>query len=120
MHGSDLCAAHAGRSGARPKPGVYSEKGAAPSVDRPLPTINGVIRDLAEEQRRLTEYVEEKWGDLSAKEIAALLGLHGPNAARLGRLLRERRALEGESADGIANAIGAILDEISLEVREEL
>ena len=49
-----------------------------------------------------------------------LFALHGLNASRLGRLLRDQRALSGEAADGIAGAIAQALDELSSELGAEL
>jgi hypothetical protein len=99
-HGYDRCVVHAGGT---------------PAGDKPLPTINSVIRDLAERQRLLTDYIESKQGELSSSEIARLLGLHGQNAARLGRLLRDRRALAGESTDAIVEAIEKALDKLAAD-----
>ncbi len=48
--------------------------------------------------------------------MARLLALHGQNASRIGRLLRDKRALSGASADGILGAIGQALDELSTEL----
>jgi hypothetical protein len=115
-HGGDRCVAHVGR----PLPGETAEKGeSAPGVpptgDKPLPTINSVIRDLAERQQLLTAYIESRRGELSASEIARLLGLHGQNAARLGRLLRDRQALAGESTDAIVTAIEKALDKLAAD-----
>jgi hypothetical protein len=45
-----------------------------------------------------------------------LFSLHGQNASRLGRLLRDQRALSGQAADGLLDAIGKALDEISTEL----
>jgi hypothetical protein len=43
------------------------------------------------------------------------VGFHGQTATRLGKLLRTRRALSAESADGISAAIAQALDELSSE-----
>jgi hypothetical protein len=105
-------------------PGETAEKSepaadSPPAGDKPLPTINNVIRDLAERQRRLSAYIESQIesgeGHLSANEIARILGLHGQNAVRLGRLLRERQALAGESTDAIVKAIEKALDKLAAD-----
>ena len=85
--------------------------------ERDLTTIEGVISDLAERQARLTAYLEQvlaEGGDIV--EVAKVFALHGQNASRLGRLLRDRRALSGDSADGLLDAIGQALDEIGTEL----
>ena len=113
------CAAHSGKSGApagspsRLKHGQY----AAPGPDVDLTTIDGVIADLADRQARLTAFLERvlvEGGDVI--EVAKVFALHGQNASRLGRLLRDKRALSGQSADGLLEAIGVALDEISTEL----
>jgi hypothetical protein len=89
--------------------------------ERDLTTIEGVIGDLAERQARLTAYLEQvlaEGGDIA--EVAKVFALHGQNASRLGRLLRDRRALSGDSADGLLDAIGKALDEISTELGVKL
>jgi hypothetical protein len=87
------------------------------SAGHDLTTIEGVIADLAERQARLTAYLEQvltEGGDIA--EVAKVFALHGQNASRLGRLLRDKRALSGASADGLLDAIGKALDEISTEL----
>jgi hypothetical protein len=116
--GYDRCRHHIGKT----PPGEVADAarsepapGVPPAGDKPLPTINSVIRDLAERQRLLSDYIEGKQGELSSGEIARLLGLHGQNAARLGRLLRDRRALAGESTDAIVEAIEKALDKLAAD-----
>ena len=56
----------------------------------------------------------------SITELARLLSIHGANASRLGRLLRDRRALSGDAADGMSGAIAQALDELSTELGMDL
>ncbi len=82
-----------------------------------LRTIDGIVADLAERQAQLTAYLEQvsaEGGDLA--KVARVFALHGQNASRLGRLLRDQRALSGDSADGLLDAIGKALDEIGTEL----
>ena len=91
------------------------------SPARDLTTIEGIIGDLAERQAQLTAYLEElpaEGGDLGA--LAKIFALHGQNASRLGRLLRDKRALSGDSADSLLAAIGVALDEIGTELGVKL
>jgi hypothetical protein len=86
-----------------------------------LTHIEAVVADLAERQAQLTEYLAalmDRGADV--EEVARLFALHGQNASRLGRLLRDQRALSGESADDLLDAIGKALDEISEELGVEL
>jgi len=117
------CAAHGGAS--RPvgaprgnqnalKHGAYSTRPVAP----PRPggaTIEEIIQDLAERHAKLSAYIESRMEELQLAELVSLLRLHGQNASRLGRLLRDQRALSGEAADGIAGAIAQALDELGTE-----
>jgi hypothetical protein len=84
---------------------------------RDLTQIGEVVADLAERQRQLTDFLAtqiDEGADIT--QIARLFALHGQNASRLGRLLRDQRALTGKSADGLLEAIGQALDEISTEL----
>ena len=73
---------------------------------------------MLERQSQLSSYIEAQTvqGQVEIAEMAKLLGLLGQNASRIGRLLRDQRALSGSAADGLLNAISAALDEISTEL----
>lgn len=119
------CAVHGGttrRIGARPgnqnalKHGYYAEADLPENC-----TIDAVIEVLYQRQLQLDEYIDTIWGsDVGLNELAHLLRIHGQNASRLGRLLRDRRALSGDAADGISGAIAQALDELSTELGAEL
>ena len=84
-------------------------------------TIDAVIDTLFQRQLELDAYLKELWGsDIAPKELVQVLRVHGQNAFRLGRLLRDQRALEGEAADGISAAISQALDELSTELGVDL
>lgn len=85
----------------------------------PLPTIDDVLRDLATKQARLSQYIEsclDKGVDVA--ELARLFALHGQNASRLGRLLRDQLALDrpnglaGAPDDPVSQAIALSLEEL--------
>lgn len=82
--------------------------------------IADIIEDLAEKQRVLSKYIDDNLDELGIAAMAQLLHLLGQNASRLGRLLRDQRALSGEAADGIAGAIAQALDELSNELGADL
>ncbi|MGD9031003.1 MAG: hypothetical protein PVG25_14450, partial [Anaerolineae bacterium] len=79
-------------------------------------SIETVILDLCIKQAGLSRYIEVHSEDLSAEELARFLQIHGQNASRLGRLLRDRRALCGEG-EGMSAAIARALEELHREVR---
>ena len=84
--------------------------------------IDQVIADLVAKQRRLSAYIDARLAeeDVSPADVARLLALHGQNASRLGRLLRDRQALGGPELDELAEAVGLALDELSAELGIEL
>ena len=57
---------------------------------------------------------------LSAQEFARLAKLAFQGVGTVARLLRDRRAIRGEAADGISSAIAQALDELSTEWGIEL
>jgi len=97
-----------------PKHGFYS----APLGE--LSSLDDLIQDLAIRQARLSAYIDSLGDDISIDEVVRLLRLHGRNASRLGRLLRQKRATSGEAADGLSDAIAQTLDELSAELGAEL
>jgi hypothetical protein len=133
VRGSDepLCAAHGGTSariGAPPgnrnalKHGFYVRRECEERLQDVSPdewSIETVILDLCIKQAQLSRYIEVNSGDLSADELARFLQIHGQNASRLGRLLRDRRALCGDT-DPLSNAIAQALEELSEELGTDL
>ena len=89
---------------------------------RDLRDIDDVVEDALVKQTQLSAFIEQKVaeGEMPVKEMAQLLALHGQNAVRIGRLLRDQRALSGKSVDGLLEAIGAALDELSTELGIDL
>jgi hypothetical protein len=84
-------------------------------------SIDALIDMLYQRQLHLDDYIECRWdADISVAEVAHLLRLFGQNASRLGRLLRDRRALSGDAADGLAGAVSQALDELSTELGTDL
>jgi hypothetical protein len=128
VHGSNppRCAAHGGGSAPVGAPqnndnakthGFYATR-----PQDPPRTIDEVFADLAEKQAALSAYIDSLLYDEDAdlEDIARVLKIHGMNASRLGRLLRDRRALSGKAADGIAGAVAQALDELSTELNVDL
>ena len=87
-----------------------------------LETIEDVVQDTLDRQSQLSAFLDEQMvgGSLDVETAAKLLALHGQNASRIGRLLRDKRALSGDAADGLLGAIGQALDELSNELGIEL
>ena len=97
-----------------------TQPGGSPRRKRPkagrLATIDDIIADAMCKHEQLSAYIERHAADLDAEQLARLLALHGQNATRLGRLLRDKRALSGKAADGLLDALGKALDELSTEL----
>jgi len=80
-------------------------------------TIEDVVADVQKRQHQLSSYIDEQLADgkITTADILSLFALHSQTASRLGRLLRDERALSGKAADGIAGAIAAAIAEIATE-----
>ena len=113
---SQLCAAHSRNVGApkgnqnRKTHGFYTR----PAVK--LENIGDVATDLMAKQEQLSVYIDDQLlVGIDSEEMMKLLALLAQNASRLGRLMRDKRALSGESADGLLEAVGKLMDEINTQ-----
>jgi hypothetical protein len=113
-HGGALVGAPEGNSNAE-KHGYYS----APTME--LNDIGDVLEDVFNRQAQLSAYIQEKssQGGVELADMIKLLTLHGQNASRIGRLLRDQRALSGDAADGLLGALGTLFDEVNSELGSE-
>ena len=84
------------------------------------PPINSVIQDLVARQVQLSAIIDTHIDDLSIQDLARLFAIHGQNASRLGRLLRDRKALSGDAADRFQQIVDMALDGLSAEWGIEL
>ncbi len=119
------CRAWAVRDSDPPRCVAHRGQRAAPSATDDIPDdIDSVIEDLASKQRQLSDYIEaythDEQEDQAVRDLARLFQIHGQNASRIGRLLRDQRALSGEATDGIAGAIAQALDELATELGTDL
>ena len=80
----------------------------------PAATIADVVADLSAKQVRLSDLIDA--ADDDTANLAKLFSIYSQTASRIGRLLRDQRALSGQAADGIAGAIAQALDELSSEL----
>ena len=87
---------------------------AAPT--RKIETIGDIIADLTMRMGQLSGIIDQAVSEGALiPDLATLFALHAQTASRLGRLLRDQRALSGIAADGLAGAIALALDEIETE-----
>ena len=131
VRGSDppLCSSHGGGRAPVGAPagnqnrrthGFYVDVAPLPDPDDVPDSISAVIHDLAVKQARLSRDINGHLKSYDVHTLARLLELHAQTASRLGRLLRDERALSGEAADGISAAIAQALDELSTELGTDL
>ncbi len=110
------CAAHGG--GSRPVGAPKGNQnavthGAYSADDEPL-TLDDAIASLSRRIRDLESYIDNS--KLTTEQYGTLTGLYSSLLGRLGRLMRDLRALSGDAADGFAGAIAIAMDELSTEL----
>ena len=81
-------------------------------------TIESAIDGLVDKMHRMDSIITA--GQLENADLFRVFELYTQASSRLGRLLRDKRALSGDAADGIAGAIAQALDELSTELGVEL
>lgn len=105
------CAIHAGLTVGAGAPignqnrrthGFYSTNPAAVNVDQ-------IIAGLVNKLHRLDQLIDQ---NQTVQDLTSLISLYAQATSRLSRLLRDRRALSGEAASGVIDAIAAALDEL--------
>ena len=97
------------------------------------PTINAILNDLAARQQQLSDLINTCLDHLtlepalsasdrdhSLEPLITLFKLHGQNASRLGRLLRDRLVMDAAGPDRLQVFIDKVLDDLSIEWGREL
>jgi hypothetical protein len=110
------CATSGGQPYAAPHPPPSVTDHPAPRRCSATTDISDVILDLAAKQAQLSQLIDACFEALDPRtipDLARLLALHGQNASRIGRLLRDRQALSSETTDELTEAIDAALDELT-------
>ena len=90
------------------------------STDPEQVSINDAIADLTDKMRRLDCLIAQYEESGSNGVLARLFAIYTQASSRLSRMLRDRRALSGEAADGIAGAIAQAMDELGTELGVDL
>ena len=106
------CAAHSGLTGA-PAGNRNAERHGGYS--RPVAEIRDIedaVEDLQHRLTRLTHFLDTADGE----SMLPALALYGQMISRYGRLLRDKRALSGESADTILEMLGKAAEEVATEL----
>lgn len=81
-------------------------------------SIEDAIAGLTDKMTRMDHMVSS--GEITGSELIRVFELYTQACSRLGRLLRDKRALSGDAADGISGAIAQALDELGTELGIEL
>lgn len=82
--------------------------------------IETVILDLSLKLAVLSRFIHANLDDLTVEQFGGLLRIHGQNASRLGRLLRDRRAITGDTGGHFEQALDRALDQLSAELGVDL
>jgi hypothetical protein len=83
-------------------------------------SIEILIIDVSLKLAILSRYIHAHMEDLTVEQLGVLLRIHGQNASRLGRLLRERRASTGGTGGQFEEALNRALDQLSAELGVDL
>lgn len=109
VRGESKCAAHLGRVGApvgnknRQTHGAYSQS------DVKIEGIEDVVADLQNKLARLSALIDHCD---DPEQLRVLLALYGQMASRLGRLLRDKRVLAGDTTDELFDLLGKVLEDV--------
>ena len=107
------CSSHSGLTGApKDNRNAYKHGGYARPVDE-IGGIEDAVADLEYRLTNLTHFVDEAE---DKADMMAALALYGQMISRYGRLLRDKRALSGESADNILELLGQAAEEVATEL----
>lgn len=87
--------------------------GAYEGQTKEFTTIDDLIDDLMEKQARLSALLDRV---LDVREAMMLVSLHSQNAARLGKLMLNKKALQKDAEDPFQQALNEVLDELAEEL----
>jgi hypothetical protein len=76
-------------------------------------TIDDLIDDLMAKQARLSALLDR---DMDVREAMMLVSLHSQNAARLGKLMLNKKALEKDAEHPFQQVLNEVLDELTEEL----
>jgi uncharacterized protein YoxC len=87
--------------------------GAYEGQTKEFTTIDDLIDDLMEKQARLSALLDRV---MDVREAMMLVSLHSQNAARLGKLMLNKKALQKDAEDPFQQALNEVLDELVEEL----
>ncbi len=121
IQGSDppRCVSHGGSNtggkvGAPRGPGNGMWRhGAYEGLAKEFTTIDDLIDDLMAKQARLSALLDRV---MDVREAMMLVSLHSQNAARLGKLMLDKKALQKDPRDEFEEALNKVLEEVTEEL----
>ncbi len=87
--------------------------GAYEGQTKEFTSIDDLIDDLMDKQARLSALLDRV---MDVREAMMLVSLHSQNAARLGKLMLNKKALEKDAEDPFQQALDEVLDELEEEL----
>jgi len=87
--------------------------GAYEGLTKEFTTIDDLIDDLMAKQARLSALLDRV---MDIREAMMLVSLHSQNAARLGKLMLNKKALEKDAEDPFQQALQEVLEELTEEL----
>jgi hypothetical protein len=87
--------------------------GAYEGQTKEFTTIDDLIDDLMEKQACLSALLDRV---MDVREAMMLVSLHSQNAARLGKLMLNKKALQKDAEDPFQQALNEVLDELAEEL----
>ena len=117
IRGTEFCSAHSGKVGApkgnknRLVHGLYAKSG------RKVESLDDAIGGLQEKLGNLLALMDVS---ADAEDMLKVFGLYAQGTSRLGRLLRDKRALDGDSTDSLFEMLGRAIEEVKTELGVDL
>ena len=87
--------------------------GAYEGLTKEFTTIDDLIDDLMAKQSRLSALLDRV---MDVREAMMLVSLHSQNAARLGKLMLDKKALQKDAKDPFQEAFHEVLEELTEEL----
>jgi hypothetical protein len=87
--------------------------GAYAGQTKKFTSIDDLIDDLMEKQSHLSALLDRV---MDVREAMMLVSLHSQNAARLGKLMLNKKTLEEDAQDTFQETLNEVLDELTEEL----
>jgi predicted AAA+ superfamily ATPase len=85
-----------------------------------ITSLSDIIADLNRRRQQLATYIDTHLAELDADAYTRLVALEGQLASRIGRLMRDKKQVQGDEMDELDKMIDEALDQLSEEWGIEL